>query len=212
MHVPITTASLVVLTFATLLMRIYWLRVPPIVRFCVIRGAIALVLIEILSTVTRWSTASDRANVIIAWLAVASYEMLLMLFTRLRPRWLTSLCGVILLMPVFASSVLLPLTSLFDPTKNEAVSIGNDLSYQRVPWGDRNDTSANSGVDILVSYHPPFAPFLRRYLRNIPFNNQQCNTNAAFALLGVDPKTVIVRCPHRASQQPGNDDWIIPVP
>ena len=212
MHVPITTAILVLLTFAILLLRIYWPRVPAIVRFYFIRAAIVIVMIHILSTVTKWSTASDRVDVIINWLAVASYEFLLMLFTRLRPMWLTSICGVILLVPVFASSILLPLTELFDPIRNETVSIGNDLSYQRVLWGGSNDASTNSGADILISYHPPFVPFLRRHLRNIPFNNQQCNAHAAFAFQGAGPKTVIVRCPHWPSQEPGSDDSILTDP
>ena len=212
MHVLITTTTLALLTFGILLLRIYWLRLPTRARFYLVRAAILLIMIDILFTVTKWGTASDRVNVTVKWLAIASYELLLMLFTRLRPRWLTSICGVILLVPVFASSILLPLTELFDPMKNEAVSIGNDLSYQRIPWGGSNDASANSGADILISYHPPFIPFLRRYLRNIPFNNQQCNTRAAFALLGAGPKTVIVRCPHWPSQEPGSDDWILTVP
>jgi hypothetical protein len=212
MHIPITTATLALLTFAILLLRIYWLRVPATVKLYLIRVAVASVTIHILFTLTKWGTASDRANVIIKWLAVASYELLLMLFTRLRPVWLTSICGLILLVPVFASSVLLPLTYLFDPTKSEPISIGNDLSYQRVLWGNSNDDSANSGADILLSYHPRFAPFLRRYLRNIPFNNQQCNTHAAFAVLGPDPKTVIARCPHWPSQGAGTDDWVLTVP
>src|SRR5580704_12766451 len=173
MHIPITTATLAFLTFGILLLRIFWLRVPATVRFYLTRTAVVLITVHIIFTVTKWGTASEHINVIIKWLAVVSYELLLMLFTRLRPRWLTSICGVILLVPIFASSVLLPLTYLFDPSINKPTSLGNDLTYQRVLWGDGNDTSANSGSDIVLSYRPRFVPFLRRYLRSVPFNNQQ---------------------------------------
>jgi hypothetical protein len=212
MHVPITTATLALLTFGILLLRIFWPRIPARVRFYLIRTAVVLIAVHIVLTVTKWETASDRVNVVIKWLGVASYELLIMLFTRLSPRKLTSVCGAILLVPVFASSILLPLTYLFDPSRNEPISIGNDLFYQRVLWGNNDDVSANSGADILLSYRPRFAPFLRRYLRNIPFNNKQCNTHAAFAELGPNPKTVLARCPHWPSQRPGTDDWLLIVP
>ena len=110
MHVLITTATLLLLTLAMLLLRIFWPRVPAGVRVYLIRVAVVLITIHIILTITKWETTSDHVNAVIKWLAVASYEMLLVLFTRLRPRWVTSLCSVILLVPVFASSILLPLT------------------------------------------------------------------------------------------------------
>jgi hypothetical protein len=210
MHVLITTTTLALLTFAILLLRIYWPRVPARVRFYLIRTAVVLIMVHIIFTVTKWGTASDHVNVMIKWLAVAGYELLLVLFTRLRPRWLTCICGVILLVPVFASSVVLPLTSLFDPYTNKPTSLGNNLSYQRFLWGD--DTSTNSGANVVVSYYPRFAPFLRRSLGDVPFNNQQCNARAAFAVLAPYPKTVIVRCPHWPSQGPGTDDLLLTLP
>jgi hypothetical protein len=207
MHVPITTATLALLTIAILVLRIFWSRVPAKVRAYLIRAAVLLLLVHIFFTVTKWGTASDHVNVMIKWLAIASYELLLMLFTRLHPKWLTTTCGVILLVPIFASSILLPLTYLFDPSANEPTSLGSGLSYQRVLWGD--DASANSGANIIVSYHPRFAPFLRRSMGEAPFNNQQCNSHAAFAVLGPNPKSVIARCPRWPSQGSGTDDWPI---
>jgi hypothetical protein len=210
MHVLITTTALALLTFGILLLRIYWLRLPMRARFYLIRVAILLVMIDILFTVTKWGTASDRANVMVKWLAIASYELLLMLFTRLRPRWLTSICGLILLVPIFASSVLLPLTSLFDPSTNKTTSLGCDLSYQRIPLGD--SPSTNSGSEIVIYYQPHLAPFLRRDLLHTPFNNQQCNASAVFASLEPDRKTVIARCPRWASQGAGTEDRLLTLP
>jgi hypothetical protein len=212
MHVLITTATLLLLTLAMLLLRIFWPRVPAGVRVYLIRVAVVLITIHIILTITKWETTSDHVNAVIKWLAVASYEMLLVLFTRLRPRWVTSLCSVILLVPVFASSILLPLTYLFGRSTSKPTSIGNGLFYQRVLWGDMNDVSANSGADILLSYRPHYAPFFRRHLRNVTFNNQECNSRAAFAELGPNPKTVLARCPHWLSQRQGTDDWVVIVP
>jgi hypothetical protein len=210
MHVPITTATLALLTFAILLLRIYWLRVPATVRFYLICVAALLIVIHVLFTVTKWSSTSDHVNVLIKWLAIASYELLVMLFTRLSPRWLTSSCAVILLIPIFASSVLLPLTYLFDPTTNESTSLGSNLFYQRLHWGD--DPSANSGADIIVYYRPPLAPFLRHDLQHVFFNDQQCNAGAAFAVLGPVPKTVLARCPHWPAQGSGTEDRLFTLP
>ena len=210
MHVPITTATLALLTFAILLLRIYWLRVPGTVRFYLIRVAALLIVIHVLFTVTKWSTTSDHVNVLIKWLAIASYELLVMLFTRLSPRWLTSSCAVILLMPIFASSVLLPLTYLFDATTNESTSLGSNLFYQRLHWGD--DPSANSGAEIIVYYRPHLASFLRHDLQHVSFNNQQCNAGAAFAVLGPVPKTVLARCPHWPAQGSGAEDRLFTLP
>jgi uncharacterized membrane protein YwzB len=210
MHVPITTATLALLTFAILLLRIYWLRVPTTTRFYLLRAAVVLIVIHVLFTVTKWSTSSDHVNVLIKWLAIASYELLVMLFTRLSPRWLTSICAVILLVPIFASSVLLPLTYLFDTTTNEPTSLGSNLFYSRFHWGD--DPSANSGADIIVYSRPHLAPFLRHDLQHVSFNNQQCNAGAAFAVLGADPKTILARCPHWPAQGPGTEDRLLPLP
>jgi hypothetical protein len=210
MHIPITTATLALLTFAILLLRIYWIRLPATVRVYLIRAAVFLIIVHVVFTVTRWGTASDRVNVMIKWSAIASYELLLLLFTRLHPRWLTSICGLILLVPIFASSVLLPLTSLFDPYTNKATSLGSDLSYQRIPWG--SSPSANSGAEIVIYYQPRLAPFLRRDLLHTPFNNQQCNAGAVFAILEPDRKTVIARCPRWPSQGPGTEDRLLMLP
>src|ERR1700722_8175947 len=103
MHIPITIAALVLLTVVMFFVRLFWMRIHPDLRFTLICASIAAVLIHGFFTATKWGTSSTYINVIINWLAVAGYELLVLLFTRLSPRWLTSLCAAILLAPLFAT-------------------------------------------------------------------------------------------------------------
>jgi len=207
---PITTFALALLTVAMLLLRIFWLRVPTTVRLISVRIAILLILVELIFTITKWSTSSDSVNHIIRWLAVVGYELLLMLFTRMAPRWLTSICTLILLVPLFAASVLQPLMQLFTPTMSKPNSIGKNLDFERNDWG--KGSPGNSGSELLIYYQPRLIPLLRHDLVHVPFNNHQCNAGAAYAELGPIPKTILAHCPHWPSQGPGSEDRLIPLP
>ena len=81
MYLPITTAALALLTAAMVLLRVFWLRVPSRMRFFLIRASIAIIVLHGLFVVTRWNTTSDRLNVFINWLAIAGYELLVLLFS-----------------------------------------------------------------------------------------------------------------------------------
>src|ERR1700733_6645058 len=109
MDVIITAAYLVLLIAVMLLLRIFWLHLPSRLRFFLFRGAIAAILLHVFFVVTKWGTTSTRVNAIINWLAIAGYVLLVLLFSRLSPRWLTSLSAAILLIPLFSSSLLYPL-------------------------------------------------------------------------------------------------------
>src|SRR6201999_1304211 len=97
MYIPITIAALASLTAAMILLRIFWLRLPSRLRFFLIRASIALIALHVLFVLTKWSTTSDRLNTVINWLAIASYALLVLLFSRLSPRWLTVPSSIILL-------------------------------------------------------------------------------------------------------------------
>jgi len=133
MYIPITTAALALLTVAMILLRIFWERVPSLLRFVLIRTSIALVLLQAFLAATKWGTTSNHLNAFISWLAVASYELLILLFSRLSPRWLTSISAAILLIPLFAASILFPLTDLFNPWPNKKVSIDRHFFYGVLP-------------------------------------------------------------------------------
>jgi hypothetical protein len=207
MAIAITAAYLGLLTAAMLLLRIFWLRLPMGLRRFLLRAAVAVVLLHLFFVVTKWSTTSTRVNAVINWLAIAGYELLVLLFSRLSPKWLTSLSAVILLVPLFAASILFPLALVLEPDSIPRFPIGNHLYYKSVAWGDTG--SSNSVVDVSIYYSPPFLPFLTRRVQSQPFNTEECNAFAAFALPGPEPGTVLARCPHWAAQPPGNDDKVL---
>jgi hypothetical protein len=209
MYIPITIAALILLTAAMVLLRIFWSRVPPRLRFFLIRASIAMIVLHGLIVVTKWTTTSDRLNVLINWLAIAGYELLVLLFSRLSPRWLTLPSAIILLIPLFASSILGPLTYLFEPGFHAKVSLGDHLFYEVNPWS--NVGGGNRGVDVLIYYYPPFVPFIRHKLQSIPFNDQECNSRAASAIAFPAKKTVLGRCPNWPSQASGAIDKILPL-
>lgn len=209
MYIPITTAALVSLTVAMILLRIFWLRIPPRLRSFLIRASIAVIVLHALFVATKWTTASDHLNILINWLAIAAYELFVLLFSRLSPRWLTIPSAAILILPLFAASIIFPLTHLFEPGPARTVPIGDHLFYELNPWA--NTGGGNAGIDILIYYRPPFAPFLRHKVQTIPFNDQECNANDAFAMLGPTSKTVLGRCPHWPSESPGTFDKLLPI-
>src|ERR1700733_9039837 len=99
MEVMITAAYLGLLTAAILVLRIFWLRFPAGLRRFLLRAAVAAILLHVFFVVTKWGTTSTRMNAIVNWLAIAGYELLVLLFSRLSPKWLTSLSATILLIP-----------------------------------------------------------------------------------------------------------------
>lgn len=207
MYIPITTAALASLTAAMILLQIFWLRIPPRLRSFLIRASIAIVVLHALFVVTKWTTTSDRLNVIINWLAIAGYELLVLLFSRLSPRWLTIPSAAILLIPLFAASIMFPLAHLFAPGSNKNFPLGDHHFYKVEPWA--NVGGGNAGVDILIYYYPPFVPFLRHKLQNIPFNDHECNASAAVAIPGPNAKTVLGRCPHWPTEPAGSIDKLV---
>jgi hypothetical protein len=209
MYIPLTTAALALLTVAMLLLLSFWSRVPPRLKLLLIRASIAIIVLHGLFAVTKWSTTSDRLNVLINWLAIAGYELLVLLFSRLPPRWLTLPSAIILLLPLFASIVVLPLTQLFDPAARKNLPLGDHLFYEISPWS--NPGGGNNGVDVLIYYRPPFAPFIRHKLQSIPFSDQECNSHAASAVAFPAKKTVLGRCPNWPSQPARTLDKLLPL-
>jgi hypothetical protein len=209
MYIPFTTAALALLTVAMILLRIFWSRVPPRLKFLLIRASIAIIVLHGLFAVTKWNTTSERLNVLINWLAIAGYELLILLFSRLSPRWLTLPSTIILLIPLFAATILVPLTHLFEPAARKNLSLGDHLFYEISPWS--NAGGGNKGVDVIIYYRPPFAPFLRHKLQSIPFNDRECNSRAASAVAFPAKKTVLGRCPNWPSQASGTVDKLLPL-
>jgi hypothetical protein len=209
MYIPITTAALALLTVVIILLRIFWLRIPPRLRFFLICASIVMIFLHALFEVTKWSTMSDWLNVLISWAAIAGYELLVLLFSRLSPKWLTFPSAAILLILLFSSSILLPLVPLFRPGHARKVPIDKRSFYEVHQW--ENTGNGDTGADVVIFSRAPFAPFLRHRLQTIPFNNQECNANAAFAIPLPATKNFLGRCPHWPSQPPGAFDKVLPL-
>jgi hypothetical protein len=209
MYIPLTTAALALLTVAMIFLRIFWSRVPPQLRPFLIRASIAVIVLHGVFVVTKWNTTSDRLNVFINWLAIAGYELLVLLFSRLPPRWLTLPSTIILLIPLFASSILSPLTYLFDSAPHKNLPLGDHLFYEIDLWS--NAGGGTNGVDLVIYYRPPFLPFLRRKVQSVPFNDRECNSRAASAIALPAQKTVVGRCPNWPSQPAGTHDKLLPL-
>src|SRR5580698_9617540 len=210
--IELTAVTLALMTLAIILLGIFWLRVPLPLRSFLVRAAIAAIILHAALTATHWGIAYDRLDVLIKWLGVAGYEILLMLFARMSPRWLTSICAFILMLPVFASSVMLPLITIFDPVTYLLYPFAKNYAYLKHPWGQGEGATSKTGVEITIYYRPHLLPFLRQDRQVIFFSNQQCNTDAAYVLPGPRPKTVLARCPRWPSQPPGTEDQIVPLP
>ena len=209
MFLPLTFAILALLTVAMVLLGVFWLRMPLRLRFFLPRAALGLIILHALFVVTRWGITSSWLNVLINWLAVAGYELLVVLFARLPPRWLTSLSAAILIVPIFAASIVMPLTLIFNPGKIENIPVAHNLYYKRVEWETGgNDTP---GVDLEVYHRSPLFPFLSRKVQTQSFNNDQCDAFAATIQPGPDAETVLARCPHWPSQPPGNKEILLPL-
>jgi hypothetical protein len=198
MFIPITTVTLILLSVAVLLLSILWPTLSPRLRSLLIRLSIFVIVLHLVFLATKWNTSSERLNVLINWCAIACYELLILRFSCLSPRWLTLPSAVVLLVPVFSSSVLLPLTAIFLQGSNTQVSIGNHLVYDVNPW--YNPGGGNAGVDVKVYYRPPLLPFLRHKVQSIPFNDHECNSSAATAAFIQDKKLIVGICPNWPSQ------------
>lgn len=200
MHLPLTFAALATLTGALVLLRFSWPHLSPRLQIFFIASACIILLLFGLAMATRWSISSLRVNTACYWACIASYIFFLVLFTRLRPYWLTSIIAIILILPILSSSFLLPLTVLFDTLPVTKATLGNHFISERVPWSTHALETA--GTDLTIYSGPPWASFIRRRRQAARYYNSQCNASQAFAVLQPDGKSVLMVCPAAPGQPP----------
>lgn len=193
MHLPITFGLLGLLTGAVLLLRVLWWRLPRLLRRWTVVLALGLVLLRIAFIATQWSMTSTRLNAVICWTAVAGYEVLLARFSLMKPQWLTSISAIILLVPLIGSTLLIPLTRVFDWSTADITQLAGPYILEKSPWD--TDASGNSGVDMIVFYRPPVLPFLRHTSQRSSFGDDECRPNAATAEVDLKKHAVHFRCP-----------------
>ena len=192
MRVLLTAVVLASLLLAIILLRVFWARVPAKARSFLICTGLAMMFLHIVFTLSKWSTTSYRLNAIINWGAVAGYMLVIALFTLLRPRWLTTISAVILILPVFATNIFLP---LLDLTSDSPIvtRIDRHYTYAQTFW-DISGENQNSGVDLVVFYQPRFLP-LRRKVQRATFNDMECDASASSASLDRASKIIHFHCP-----------------
>jgi hypothetical protein len=210
MRVLFTTAVLALLTLAIIMLRVFWSRVPPKVRAFLVRAGLVMILIHVAFAATKWSTTSERLNSIINWGAVAGYQLIIVLFTLQRPRWLTTISAIILILPVFASNILLPLGDLFKPVSPSITRIDSRYIYAKNLWNESGENQ-NSGADLMVFYQPRFVP-LRRKVQRATFNDMQCSSSASSVSIDRARKIIHFHCP-ALSTPAGSDpiDLLLPL-
>ncbi|MDW5266735.1 MULTISPECIES: hypothetical protein [Acidobacteriaceae] len=197
---PLTFAALAILTGVLFLLRLRWLRLSQRTRTTLIGCAGAALILYSLIFITGWDTSSNHLNAAIYWAAVAGYEFFLLLFTLLRPRWLTTIIAAVLMLPVLSASPFLPLAELFNPAPHTTVSIGPNFISDRVAWG--TGTGPNSGFDLVIYSQPSWTHFLRHRRQGSRYFNGQCDASRAYATLQPDGKHVLMSCPAAPNQQP----------
>ena len=199
MHVPQTLILLGLLTGLILVLRLLWWRLPLRLRRLTLGFAVVMVLIRFCSLISQWSTTSTRLDALLCWTAVVGYEILVARFSLMRPQWLTSISAIVLLFPLLGSTLLIPLTRIFDWKPADISSIGGNYICEKRPWD--TGSTANAGVDLVVFYRPSFAPFLRHVVQRSSFSDDQCDSAASSAVADPIRKVVYFRCPGRPGKQ-----------
>lgn len=197
---PLTYLALAILTGVLIFLRLRWPRLSQKTRTVLIYCAAAALILYGFVFVTRWSTSSDHLNAAIYWAAIAGYEFFVLLFTLLRPRWLTTIIAVVLIVPILSASPFLPLAELFNPAPHTIVSIGPNFTSDRVAWG--TGTAPTSGFDLVIYSHPSWTRFLRRRRQAAHYFSGQCDCSRSYATLEPDGKHVLMSCPAAPNQPP----------
>jgi hypothetical protein len=198
MHVPLTFAALALLTTAIVLLRFFWPRLSQKTHRILINIVITYFILSLISSSTRWTTAYDQLDGALYWCFVACYAFLLMRFSQLRPRWLTSIIAVILFLPILSAMMFLPLTKVFNRATSTTSVIGDRIISVKTPL-EPNPLEV-SGVDVDIFYQPTWSTLVRRRLQGFRFIDSQCNASAAYAVLQPDHKSVLFSCPPAPGQ------------
>ena len=195
---PLTFLGLAIMTGALILLRLRWTSLSSKTQKILVCCACAALIFYALISVTLWSTSSTHLNAVFYWCAVAGYEFFILLFTLLRPRWLTSIIAAVLILPILSASPFLPLAELFNPAPHTIVSLGSNFISDLSPWGA--GTAPNSGFDLIIYSHPSWTHVIRRRRQACHYYSGQCNASKAYATLQPDGKHVLMSCPAAADQ------------
>ena len=181
-------------------MRIRWYRLSRAVKRCLILlAAFSLGLMAFVS-LGKISTTSDHLNALLDWCAVLSYVFFVVLLTLLKPRWLTSLIAIMLILPLLAASAILPLSTIFVNLPHHITPLGDGLVSDRVPIDAV--TPGASGADLAIYRRFSWLPHFQRRHQAARYFNTQCDAAAAYAVLQPDHIHVLMSCPPLPGHSP----------
>lgn len=192
-QIPFILTTLAALGVLIFLVRSRWQTLRHSTRRWLLGVFLAAIALFVSGYVTHWVTISDRLNSAVYWAAVAGYLLLLSIHSLTRPRWITSITAIVLAAPILASSLFLPLGSIFHPNPRRVVALGNDLYASWQPFVETGASS--SGVDVEIFYRPPILPFLQHSRLGGRFYNRRCNAGATEVALQPNHNFAFVRCP-----------------
>ena len=212
MHVPITLFALALLTAGMLLLRARWERISLRVQGLIVGVVVLFCLLWGFSHLTKWETSSFYLNALLAWSRVVGWELLLMLFSLLRPRRITVPIAVLLLAPVLGATVLLPLTDVFERPSILTRRLGNGYVVETMRT-HQGDPVRIPEVEVTLYRQLPAVPMLRRIRHITSFTEAQCNTRATSAVLDGTGRNLLIHCP-AWPDRPADDPWdeAVPIP
>jgi hypothetical protein len=157
---------------------------------------------------TQWVCTSALANEIVGALAVGGYSLLVLLLTVF-PSKIARLLPVLLLLPVPAAMVWLPLSARSSgPIATQHVA--GELYVDKWRW----DAGAfgSSGTILLLYEKPRLVPFVEHRLQRVVFDESKCQSDRAFVVMQADRRHALARCPWpEYLQRPGFHDFLVPL-
>jgi hypothetical protein len=198
---PLTLATLALFTGAIVVLRVRWRRLSRKLRHRLIFSALVPIVLLPFAFALHLSTTIDHLNTLVYWGFILGYIFFVILFTLLRPVWLTSLVAIMLLLPLLSASAIFPLAAIFSRQPHHIQNIGDGLVTDVVAIDAI--TPGASGADIAVYHRLSWAPFLQRRVQGMRYFNTQCDADAAYAILFADNYLRMI-CPAAPGTPPAN--------
>ena len=189
---PLTLATLALFTGAIVILRLRWTRLSRKLKRRLIVLALVPVALLLFAFAADLSTTSEHLNAAVYWGFVLGYIFFIMLFTLLRPVWLTSLVAIILLLPLLSASAIFPMAAIFSRKAHHIQFIGNGLVSDLVTVNAI--TPGASGADLTIYHRLSWAPFLQRKVQGARYFNTQCDASS-YAILQPDHYHLRMVCP-----------------
>src|SRR6188768_3521333 len=159
-------------------LHINWMQLSRRTKLVLIFASASLVAGYASMLVTGWASTFPLVNEIVGSLATGAYSLLVLLLTLLRPKLLFRGVVFLLLLPVAAALLVLPL-SAYSQGQIRTEHITGTLFVDKIPW----DAGAlgSSGTTLLIYEKPRFVPFIRHNLTRVIFDDSECVSADAFA-------------------------------